>query len=68
MLFQTIAFKKGRVLFRNEIWQCPKTVSFISVFATIRWMKAGWPAEPILLTSTLLIGALQAMPASTTIK
>ena len=39
---------------------------FITVFTTIHWVKLAWPAEPILLTSTSLMGALpvtQAKPA-----
>ena len=31
---------------------------FIVVFTTIHCVKPDWPAEPILLTSTLLMGTL----------
>ena len=37
--------------------------SSISVFTTINWMKPAWHAEPMLLTSILLAGALLATPA-----
>ena len=32
-----------------------KHTLFINVFSTIRWVKPALPAEPILLTSTLLM-------------
>ena len=44
--------------FKNEIWQCEKHKLFITVFTTIHWLKPAGPAEPILLTSTSLMGAL----------
>ena len=47
---------KRKVLFRNEIWLCEKTQTFITVFTTIYWMKPAWPAGPIFLTLTLLMG------------
>ena len=56
--FQYTAFQKTVVLFRNKIWLCQKDKTFTTVFTTIDWLKPGWPAEPILLTSTLLIAAL----------
>ena len=31
---------------------------FVTVFTTIHWVKVAWPAEPILITYTLLMGAL----------
>ena len=32
---------------------------FITVFTKMCWVKLAWSAEPILLTLTLLMGALQ---------
>ena len=46
-----------------------KNKFFVSVHIGIRWVKPAWPAEPIYLTSTLLMGAgpgrTPAQPAST---
>ena len=35
---------------------------FVSVRTDAPWMKPDWPAEPIFLTTTFLIGALKATP------
>ena len=37
---------------------------FMGGFTTIHSMKSAWPAEPTLLISTLLMGAMRATPAS----
>ena len=39
-----------------------KNKIFIAVFTTILWVKQAQPAEPILLTSTLLTEALRTTP------
>ena len=45
------------VLLRKEIWLCEKHQILTTVFTTVHWVKSAWPAEPILLTWTLLTGA-----------
>ena len=40
-----------------------KNKVFIAVFTTILWVKQAQPAEPILLTSKLLMEALRTTPA-----
>ena len=59
--FLSIAIQKPIVSFWNEIWLCEKHTPFISVFTIINGVK---PAEPILLTSTLLMGVTAARSAS----
>ena len=53
MFFYRLRFKNDG--FSNDIWLCEKTQTFYYVLTTIHWVK---PDEPILLTSSLLMGAL----------
>ena len=41
-------------MFGNQIRVLSKNKLFIMVSTTIHWVKPSWPAEPILLTLTLL--------------
>ena len=53
IFFLLIAFPKQIVCFGTRFGYVKKLIFFITVFATIQWEKQ---AEPILLTSTLLMG------------
>ena len=35
-----------------------KNIKISTVFITVHWVRPAWPAEPILLTLILLMGAL----------
>ena len=42
----------------KKIWLSEKVETFIAVFITIHWVKPGWPAKPILVILSLLMGLL----------
>ena len=56
MFFQSIAFQKTIILFRNEIWPGQKHKLFTTLITITHWVKPAQPSEPILLASTLLMG------------
>ena len=57
-VFLSIAFQKRLFYFETRFDYVKKYKLSITVFTTIYWVKPARPAEPILLTSTLLMGAL----------
>ena len=53
--FYQLRFKNREFCFGTR-FGCVKQTTFVSVFTAINWVNPAWPVEPILLTSTLLMG------------
>ena len=57
-IFLSIVFQKRWFYFKTRFGHVKKHKLFITVFTTIHWVKSDWSVEPMLLTSTLLMGTL----------
>ena len=58
MYFYQLGVKNDGFISDQDLWLCEKHKVHITVFTTIHWVKPAWPAEPTLLSSTSLMGAM----------